>query len=145
MKLSSSAFKNNGDIPVRYTCDGPDVSPPLEINGAPVECRSLVLIVDDPDAPRGTWNHWIVFNIPPQIASIAEDSVPGTQGVNDFRKTDYGGPCPPSGTHRYFFKLFALDSHLDLPAGVTRGKLEQAMEGHILDSCELMGRYYRHN
>jgi hypothetical protein len=142
MKLTSPHFQHNSMIPSKFTCDGLDVNPALDIEDIPEETKSLVLIVDDPDAPMGTWVHWVVFNIP--VASqIQEDSVPGRQGVNDFRKKDYGGPCPPSGTHRYFFKLYALDTELDLEEGVRKQDVEEAMKDHILAEAELIGLYKR--
>lgn len=140
MKISSVAFKHNDMIPRKYTCQGDDVSPPLTIEGVPAGAQSLALIVDDPDAPMGTWVHWVVFNIP-VTDRIEENTVPGKQGRNDFGRNDYGGPCPPSGTHRYFFKLYALDTNLDLKEGILKRDLEKAMEGHILDEDELMGLY----
>ena len=140
MKLTSFAFEHNQMIPRKYTCQGEDVSPPLQIEGVPAGAKSLALIVDDPDAPMGTWVHWVVFNIPPRD-SIAEDTIPGKQGRNDFGKNDYGGPCPPSGTHRYFHKIYALDTMLELKEGITKKALEKAMEGHILDKAELIGLY----
>jgi Raf kinase inhibitor-like YbhB/YbcL family protein len=121
---------------------GDDVSPTLDIKGMPKEAQSLVLIVDDPDAPVGTWVHWVVYDIP-VIAVIKEGSVPGTQGINNFNKINYGGPCPPSGTHRYFFKLFALDTKLNLPPGKTKAQIEKAMDGHILGKDELIGLFKR--
>jgi len=142
LKITSPAFEANGEIPNKYTCDGADINPPLHIEGIPKETQSLVLIMDDPDAPGGTWDHWIVWNIPP-VDTIEEDSVPGTEGRNDFRRQAYGGPCPPSGTHRYFFKVYALDTTLDLPPTATKADVEQAMEGHILAQGELIGRYSR--
>lgn len=132
----------NGVIPVKYTCDGADINPPLRIEGIPEGTHSLVLIVDDPDAPGGTWDHWIVWNIP-LVETIEEDSVPGTEGLNDFKTQSYGGPCPPSGTHRYFFKVYALDTTLDLPTTSTKTDVEQAMIGHILANGELIGLYSR--
>jgi Raf kinase inhibitor-like YbhB/YbcL family protein len=145
MKLTSPAFENNGNIPSKYTCDGEDTSPELVIEGVPENAKSLALIVDDPDAPAGTWVHWLAWNIVPDTGKISEGSVPGgvTQGTNDFGKPDYGGPCPPSGTHRYFFKLYALDITLDLPQGVTKQQLEQAMQGHVLEQATLTGLYQR--
>lgn len=140
MKLTSPAFENNKSIPKKYTCEGEDVNPPLEIEEMSSGAKSLALIVDDPDAPMGTWVHWVVYDIP-TVSRIDEDSVPGTQGYNDFRKTDYGGPCPPSGTHRYFFKLYALDAKLALKEGVRKEELEKAMEGHVLGKAELVGLY----
>jgi Raf kinase inhibitor-like YbhB/YbcL family protein len=144
MKIMSSAFQEGANIPSKFTCDGGDVSPPLQIGGVPSAARSLVLIVDDPDAPGGLFTHWIVWNIPTQTTTIAEGSAPkGVQGTNDFGKTGYGGPCPPSGTHRYFFKIFALDRELDLPAGAKRAKLDAQMRGHVIAHAEWMGRYAR--
>ena len=140
MKLTSSAFSHNQMIPKKYTCEGNDVSPPLTIDGIPDGAKSLALIVDDPDAPMGTWVHWVVFDIP-IVNQIAEDTIPGKQGHNDFGKKDYGGPCPPSGTHRYFHKIYALDTTLNLKEGITKKALEKAMQGHILDKAELIGLY----
>jgi Raf kinase inhibitor-like YbhB/YbcL family protein len=142
MKLSSPAFENNGPIPVKYTGDGADINPPLVIENLPAGTKSLVLIVDDPDAPMGVWLHWLVYDIAP-VTKIAENSIPGTQGINDFRKKNYGGPYPPSGTHRYFFRLYALDTVLKFPEGQTRKTVEKAMEGHILGKAELVGTYKR--
>jgi Raf kinase inhibitor-like YbhB/YbcL family protein len=145
LKISSSAFAHNGSIPSKYTCDGADVSPPLAIESVPPEVKSLVLIVDDPDAPVGTWVHWVVWNISPATKEIKENSVPpgASQGMTDFRKQKYGGPCPPSGTHRYFFKLYALDSLLTLSSNSTKARVEGAMKGHILAQTELIGLYSR--
>jgi len=140
--VKSPAFENNGFIPSKYTCDGEDVNPPLRIEGIPEGTKTLALIVDDPDAPMGTWDHWIVWNIPP-VEEIKEDSVPGVEGLNDFNKHSYGGPCPPSGTHRYFFKVYALDTELDLSPNARKEDLEKAMEGHILAKGELVGLYSR--
>lgn len=145
MTITSPAFGNKELIPSTFTCDGADVSPALNIGNVPPEARSLALIMDDPDAPGGMWVHWVVWNIDPTTREIKENGVPpgAKQGVNDFRKTPYGGPCPPSGTHRYFFKLYALDAMLDLGSGTTKGALEKAIKGHILAQAELMGRYKR--
>ena len=144
MKVTSSAFTEGGNIPGKFTCDGPDTSPPLKIEGAPAEAKAVVLIVDDPDAPSGLFTHWLVWNIDPKTESIAEGSPPGgVEGRNDFGKTGYGGPCPPSGTHRYFFKIFALDQQLNLHAGARRKELDAAMKGHVTGQGELMGRYAR--
>ncbi len=145
MKITSSAFENNQQIPLKYTCDGQDINPPLEISEVPKETKSLVLIVDDPDAPMGTWVHWLVWNIDPSIAKIEENSMPqgAVQGQNSFGKAPYGGPCPPSGTHRYFFKVYALDIKLELDSSADKNALESAMEGHILDKAELIGLYQR--
>lgn len=145
MELTSSAFKNNQSIPPKYTCDGEDISPALEISNVPEETKSLVLIVDDPDAPMGKWDHWIVWNIAPSVTLIEENSVPegATEGMNNFGKQPYGGPCPPSGTHHYHFKLYALDRQLELDSSAKKGDVEKAMEGHILDWTELIGLYQR--
>lgn len=145
MELTSPAFEHNQTIPSRYTCDGEEVNPPLVIADVPSNAKSLALIVDDPDAPGGTWVHWTVWNIDPRTAEIAENSVPSgaTEGTTSFGKTGYGGPCPPSGTHRYFFKLTALDIALDLPPNTTARDLKKAMEGHILESVERIGLYQR--
>ncbi len=147
LRITSPAFRHETMIPAVYTCQGRDVNPPLEISGIPQGTRSLVLIMDDPDAPGGTWVHWVVYDIPP-VASIAEDSVPGKEAGNSFGRVAYGGPCPPSGTHRYFFKLYALDvPRIEVPAeGLRLRKLdvERAMRGHILDRAELIGLYRKH-
>lgn len=145
MKLTSTAFIHNQNIPSKYTCDAENVNPGLQISEVPEGAKSLALIVDDPDAPVGDWVHWVVFNIDPATSEIAENNVPSgaTQGMNDFKKVNYGGPCPPSGTHRYFFKLYALDTTLNLGAEATKADIEQAMEGHILDNAELVGLYQR--
>ena len=145
LTIASPAFPHNGTIPSKHTCDGTDVNPPLSFGNIPERTRSLALIVDDPDAPRGTWVHWIVWNIGPETMSVAENSVPrdARQGTNDFRKQAYGGPCPPSGTHRYFFKLYALDTSLSLKAGAAKPQLEEAMKGHVLEMSELIGLYRR--
>jgi Raf kinase inhibitor-like YbhB/YbcL family protein len=145
LTITSPAFKNGEFIPARFTCDGPDVNPALVIGNVPPEAKSLALIMDDPDAPGGMWVHWVVWNIDPKTREIPEKSAPAgaKQGVNDFRKASYGGPCPPPGTHRYFFKLYALDTMLDLVPKTTKTDLEQAMQGHILAQGELMGRYKR--
>jgi Raf kinase inhibitor-like YbhB/YbcL family protein len=142
LSVSSPAFENSKLIPAKYTCDGDDVNPPLTIEGTPAETKSLVLIVDDPDAPSGTWDHWVVWNIQP-ISSIAEDTVPGTEGVNTYRRHSYGGPCPPWGTHRYFFKVYALDTMLNLSPNSSKKDVEKAMQGHVLAKGELIGLYRR--
>jgi Raf kinase inhibitor-like YbhB/YbcL family protein len=142
LTVSSPAFENNKLIPSKYTCDGDNVNPPLTIEGVPDGTKSLVLIVDDPDAPMGTWDHWIVWNILP-TNKIEENTVPGTEGINDYRKHSYGGPCPPSGTHRYFFKVYALDAKLDLSSNSRKKDVEKAMQGHILAKGELVGLYRR--
>jgi Raf kinase inhibitor-like YbhB/YbcL family protein len=144
MKITSSAFQEGGNIPSKFSCDGADTSPPLQIADVPSGAKSLVLIVDDPDAPSGLFTHWTAWNISPQTSTIAEGSPPkGVQGTNDFGKSGYGGPCPPSGTHRYYFKIFALDRELDLPSGAKRGQLDAAMKGHVIAQGELMGRHSR--
>ena len=142
LHITSPAFEKNGFVPSKYTCDGADVNPPLKIKDVPKGTESLVLIVDDPDAPMGTWDHWIVWNIPPTEA-IDEDSVPGIEGMNDFNRHSYGGPCPPSGTHRYFFKVYALDTSLHLDSNARKEDVERAMEAHILAEGEIVGRYSR--
>jgi Raf kinase inhibitor-like YbhB/YbcL family protein len=144
MKVTSSAFEQGGNIPVKFTCDGSDTSPPLQITGIPSNAKTLVLIADDPDAPAGLFTHWLVWNIPPETNSIAEGITPkGVQGANDFGKSRYRGPCPPPGTHRYAFKIFALDRELDLRAGAKRNQVDTAMKGHIIAQGELVGRYAR--
>lgn len=145
LKISSPAFQHNGNIPAKYTCEGSDINPALMIENVPEKAQSLVLIVDDPDAPMGTWVHWVVWNIDSKIKEIRENSIPSgaSQGLNDFRKLDYGGPCPPSGTHRYFFKLYALDSLLNLPAKARKADVEKAMKGHVLAEAQIIGLYSR--
>jgi Raf kinase inhibitor-like YbhB/YbcL family protein len=142
LSVESLAFENNKLIPAKYTCDGDDVNPPLTIEGIPEEAKTLALIVDDPDAPMGTWNHWIVWNIPP-TGKIEENTVPGTEGTNTAREHSYGGPCPPYGTHRYFFKVYALDTKLTLNSDSKKKDVEKAMESHILAKGELVGLYRR--
>jgi hypothetical protein len=142
LTVSSSAFENKQAIPRKYSCDADNVNPPLSITGIPVEAKSLVLIVEDPDAPMGLWIHWLVWNIPPN-GIIKENSVPGTEGLNTARKHRYGGPCPPSGTHRYFFKVYALDAKLELPQNSGKKDVEKAMQGHVVAEGELMGVYSR--
>jgi Raf kinase inhibitor-like YbhB/YbcL family protein len=148
LKLTSGAFNQGGSIPNQYSKKGGNLSPPLEWHGMPAGTKSLALIVDDPDAPSGTFVHWLLYDIPISLSELAEGvqrtgHLPGglRQGHNDFGEIGYGGPQPPSGTHRYFFRLFALDSELDLPPGASRKELEQAMKGHILEQTELMGRF----
>lgn len=150
MRLSSSAFLHNMPIPSRYTCDGFDVNPPLQINDIPPGTRSLVLFVDDPDAPdpeapKMVWDHWVVWNIDPATREIGEGSVPAgaVQGKNSWGRNSYGGPCPPIGTHRYFFKLFALDTTLTLTPAATKADVEAAFAGHVIDQTELIGTYHR--
>ena len=148
--IKTTAFPNAGTIPQKYTCDGPDLSPELSWTGAPPGTQSLALIADDPDAPVGTWTHWIIWDIPPGsglpegIANTELLKDGARQGKNDFKRIGYGGPCPPPGKpHRYFFKLYALDTKLDLEAGASRKQLESAMKAHVLSQAELMGRYGR--
>ena len=145
MKLTSSAYKQNKNIPSQYTCDGQGINPPLEISEVPSAAKSLALIVDDPDAPSGTFVHWLVWNMEPQTKSIAANTIPAgaKQGTTSAGKTGYFPPCPPSGTHRYVFKLYALDIMLDLTPNAGKDNLEQAMQGHTLDSAELIGLYKR--
>lgn len=150
MKLESNAFSANGTIPAKYTCDAEDTSPDLRWDTPPVETQSLVLIVDDPDAPSGTFVHWVLYDLPSETRQLAEGvelgptlEGGGVQGETSFGRLGYGGPCPPSGTHRYYFKLYALDGPLGLKSGATKQQVAAAMEGHILDSAELMGRYSR--
>lgn len=150
MKLTSSAFKQGDKIPSRYTCDGEDVSPPLEIADVPLQAKSLVLIMDDPDVPEFVrkekmWDHWVLFNISPQVHKIEESSPPaGTRGRGTGGDLVYRGPAPPDREHRYFFKLYALDTLLSLKEGASKHEVEKAMTGHIIAQTELMGRYERH-
>jgi Raf kinase inhibitor-like YbhB/YbcL family protein len=145
MKITSAAFKHNQTIPFKYTCDGENISPPLAFADIPENTRSLVLIIDDPDASAGYWIHWLVWNIDPKITQIIENSVPqgAIEGITSFSKPGYGGPCPPSDTHRYFFKLYALDIKLELTSESKKEDIEQVIQGHILDSAELIGLYQR--
>lgn len=142
LNITSTAFRAGERIPSKYTCEGKDINPPLDIDGIPEKAISLVLIVDDPDAPGKTWVHWLVWNIP-ITHHIKENSVPGEQGWNDFKKVSYGGPCPPSGTHRYFFKVYALDALLKLSPRTIKKELELAMGDHILAYGELVGLFTR--
>jgi Raf kinase inhibitor-like YbhB/YbcL family protein len=142
LKVSSKAFMDGGYIPVKYSCDGANINPPLDIEHIPDNALSLVLIVDDPDAPIGTWVHWVAWNIP-VTHHIKENEIHGIEGYNDFQQHHYGGPCPPSGTHHYFFKLYAVDSLLDLPATTKKAALEKAMSEHIIGFGELVGLYER--
>ncbi|HEX9488440.1 MAG TPA: YbhB/YbcL family Raf kinase inhibitor-like protein [Gemmatimonadales bacterium] len=150
--LTSAALKDGATIPGKYTCDGVDVSPPLAWSGAPAGTRSFALIADDPDAPGGTWVHWVLYNLPAEVSELPEniakveslDLGGARQGRNDFRRPGYGGPCPPPGpAHRYFFKLYALDTRLELKAGAQKKDVEAALEGHALGSAQLMGTYAR--
>ena len=144
MELTSPAFEDGGRIPSRYTCDGEDVSPPLEIVDVPAGAATLALVMDDPDAPGGTFDHWVVWNIAPGTSAMGEGEEPaGVPGRTSFGRLSYGGPCPPSGTHRYRFKLYALDTALDLRRGASKRDLEKAMQGHILEQALLEGNYSR--
>jgi len=142
LTVKSPAFENNKSIPSKYTCDGEDVNPPLTIGGIPEKTQSLALTVEDPDAPAGLWVHWVVWNIPP-TGAVQENAVPGTEGLNTRKKHSYHGPCPPGGTHRYFFKVYALDTKLNLGALAEKEDLENAMLSHVLAEGELMGLYRR--
>lgn len=144
LKITSTAFENSGNIPPKYTCDGEDVNPPLSVENIPAEAKSLAIIFDDPDAPAGTWTHWTVWNIEP-ASIIAEANAPkgSTEGETSFGETGYGGPCPHSGSHRYFFKVYALDTKLDLPPKSSISELAEAIKGHTVAYGELMGRYER--
>jgi len=150
IKVTSMTFQEGGTIPQKYTCDGEDISPPLAWSSAPEGTKSFALISDDPDAPMGTWVHWVIYNIPANITELHEHIPPegllengAKQGMNDFRRIGYGGPCPPGGTHRYFFKLYALDTEIDIVVGASKPELLRAMEGHILAEGQLIGRYTR--
>ena len=143
LSVKSAAFEQGKLIPKKYTCDGQDMNPPLTIEGIPEGAKTLVLAIDDPDAPSGTFDHWIVWNIPASTNKIAENSVPGKEGVNSARQQGYMGPCPPSGTHRYFFKVYVLDVELSLGVGSKKKDAEKAMQGHVLAKGELMGLYRR--
>ena len=148
--VTSSAFTEGSMIPSKYTCDGKDISPPLKWKGAPAETKSFAIISDDPDAPMGTWVHWVMWNIPADLNELTENVPPdkdlpngSKQGITDFRRPGYGGPCPPSGTHRYYFKVYALDTKLDIPSVATKADLVKTMSGHILAEGQLMGKYKR--
>jgi hypothetical protein len=142
LTVTSPAFKNRDSIPAKYTCDGAGINPPVQIGDIPAGTKSLVLIVEDPDAPGATFDHWVMWNIPP-AATIQENSAPGIQGSNSTGKNNYKGPCPPSGAHRYFFKVYALDTMLDLPAGSGKKAVEKAIKEHVLASGELIGLYQK--
>jgi Raf kinase inhibitor-like YbhB/YbcL family protein len=151
IELTSASFKDGEAIPAKHTCDGEDSSPALKWTGLPNKAKSLALICDDPDAPIGTWVHWVLYDLPPTLSALSEaipssESIPegARQGTNDFKRIGYGGPCPPPGNpHRYFFKLYALDTRLDLKPGAPKVDLEIAMKGHILAQGQLMGTYKR--
>ncbi len=142
LRVRSVAFSHGGHIPPKYTCEGENINPPLDISGFPENTKSLAVVVEDPDAPRGVYDHWVVWNVPPNEA-IAENSRPGVSGRNSFGNTGYGGPCPPSGSHRYFFKVYALDRNVDIQAGSDKKTLEEAMKDHVLASGELMAHYQK--
>ena len=150
MKITSPAFSQGQPIPTQFTCDGENVSPALVFEDIPAEAKSLALICDDPDAPVGVWDHWLLYNIPATATGLPQNIAPeimlpdgATHGLNSWRNVGYGGPCPPSGTHRYYFKLYALDAKLNLKAGVDKGALARAMDGHVLTEARLMGTYSR--
>ncbi|RKY25413.1 MAG: YbhB/YbcL family Raf kinase inhibitor-like protein [Planctomycetota bacterium] len=150
IKIISSAFEDGGMIPAKYTCDGEDISPPLRWDVVPEGTQSIALICDDPDAPVGTFVHWVLFNLPADTKELAEnfpadENLPNGagQGITDFGRVGYGGPCPPSGTHRYFFKIYALDTKIDLPSRADKARLLKAMEGHIISRGQLIGKYKR--
>ncbi len=154
MRISSSAFEEGAEIPTRFTCDGEDVSPPLAISGVPENARTLALIVDDPDAPGGTFVHWLLWNLPPGVRELPEDVPPddvvtglgdARHGITDFKRVGYGGPCPPDRRHTYRFMLYALDTALDLEAGANRKTLDDAMKGHIIAEAILRATYDRPN
>ena len=150
IEVKSSAFQDGGMIPKRYTCDGQDISPPLSWGGVPANAKSIALIMDDPDAPVGTWVHWVLFNIPPGTKELAEKIPPSLSlpdgarhGKNGWGKLGYGGPCPPGGTHRYYFKFYALDIILNVQGGITKSQLLKYIEGHVLAEGQLMAKYKR--
>ena len=142
LQLASVAFKSNAEIPKKYTCEGGDINPPLSFKNVPLAAQSLVLTVSDPDAPEGTWSHWVVYNISPNMSEIIKNTNPGTEGLNDFGKYAYGGPCPPDERpHHYIFRLYALDTFLIINEGPTLGEVEKAIRGHILAQTQLVGIY----
>ncbi|MFA6524051.1 MAG: YbhB/YbcL family Raf kinase inhibitor-like protein [Candidatus Paceibacterota bacterium] len=152
MKIESSAFKNNGELPSKYTCDGEGINPPLSFINVPKEAKSLALIVDDPDIPESVkqsfnidvWDHWVIFNMSPEVKGIEENTIPaGILGRNTTGNDTYGSPCPPDREHRYFFKLYALDTLLNLQQGSTKKEVLKALEGHIIEEAELIGKYKR--
>ncbi|MBF0503937.1 MAG: YbhB/YbcL family Raf kinase inhibitor-like protein [Candidatus Omnitrophica bacterium] len=143
-QLISPSFSNNGDIPKQYTCEGGDVNPPLTFKNVPSAAKSLVLTVSDPDAPEGTWSHWVVYNISPNMTDIIKNTNPGTEGLNDFGKYAYGGPCPPNERpHHYIFRLFALNTFLIINEGPTLNEVERAIKGHIISETKLVGIYQK--
>lgn len=149
IKVTSGAFAEGDMIPQKYTCDGENVSPPLKWEGVPEKAQTLAVIADDPDAPSGTWVHWVLFNLPvtprelPEGIAPEKQASPAKQGMNDFKNTRYGGPCPPSGVHRYYFKVYALDTRLSLDTGATKADVLKAMQGHVLADGQLIGKYER--
>ena len=143
MKLSSPAFEPGEPIPVRFTCDGSDVSPPLQLSDIPEGAVSLVLVMDDPDAPVGVWDHWVAYDVEPQERIDEAVEALGTPGTNSWGRTGYGGPCPPSGTHRYYFTAYSLDTSLGLSPGADKAEVLEALSGHVLAEATLMGRYSR--
>ncbi len=143
-QLTSTAFKANADIPKKYTCNGGDINPPLAIKNIPAGSKSLALTVSDPDAPEGTWSHWIIYNISPNTAEIIENTNPGTEGISDFGKYTYGGPCPPDKKpHHYIFRLYALNTILNINEGPSLSEVEKALRGHIIAKTELIGTYQK--
>ncbi len=142
--VQSVAFANDGHIPAKYTCEGENINPPIEISDMPEETKSLAIILEDPDAPAGVFTHWLLWNVSPN-EGIAENTNQGVSGINDFGKTGYGGPCPPSGAHHYYFKIYALDKELNITAGENKAALLEGMNGHILATGELMGRFKKKN
>lgn len=145
LKISSPAFADTQSIPDRYTCNGANISPPLRFEGVPESAKSLALIVDDPDAPSGTWTHWMVWNMNPHTRELPEQAAPREAiiGKNDFYHNSYGGPCPPSGTHRYFFRLYALDAVLETAGHASRAEVDKAIQPHIIQQAQLMGTYHK--
>lgn len=141
LAISSPAFREGEVIPAKYTCRGEDINPAINVKDVPEDSKSLVMVVEDPDAPGGMFDHWLIWNIKPWIEQISENIAPGVQGINDFNKKRYNGPCPPDGQHRYFFRLYALDRTLDLQEGAGKSDLYEAMEGHVLAEGSLMGRF----
>jgi Raf kinase inhibitor-like YbhB/YbcL family protein len=144
LTVQSVAFANNGHIPPKYTCEGENVNPPIEISDLPEETKTLAIILEDPDAPGGDFTHWLLWNVSP-TEEIAENTNQGITGINDFGKTGYGGPCPPTGAHHYYFKIFALDKELNISAGENKAALLASMNGHILATGELVGRFKKKN
>lgn len=150
LEIKSSVFENEGMIPKKFTCDGEDISPELTWDGAPENTKSFALVCDDPDAPVGTFVHWVIFNIPSDVSKLSENT-PNTkmlengakQGKNNFGKIGYGGPCPPGETHRYYFKLYAIDQNVDLDPGISKDQLLEEIKDNIIDEAELMGKYAR--